>query len=98
MLGYAQMRTFVLSAGLCAARAASLLVSLFFSLPVPCVVAARAVAACGGALLLLCWINAIEDQVMRLYVMMFGDQRIGRIKLKIVFESIVRCTSCSLHV
>lgn len=97
-VGDAQIRTFVLSAGLCAARATLLLVSLFLGLPALCVVAARAVAVRGGALLFSCWINAIEDQVMRLCVMMFGDQRIGRIKLKIVFESIVRYTSCSLHV
>ena len=38
MLGYAQRRTFALSAGLCAAGTAGLLAALFFGLPVPCTV------------------------------------------------------------
>ena len=73
MLGYAQRRTFALSAGLCAAGTAGLLAALFFGLPVPCVMAARAVAACGGALLFLCWMSP--------FTVLIGHKRPGSVFL-----------------
>lgn len=73
MLGYARQRAFALSAGVCSAATIALLAVLASGLPAPWIVAARAVAASGGALLFLCWMSP--------FTVLIGQKRPGSIFL-----------------
>lgn len=73
MLGYTRRQAFALSSGLCSTATIVLLSVLLLNLPAPLIVAARAVASCGGALLFLCWMSP--------FTVLIGQKKPGSIFL-----------------
>lgn len=64
-LGFARPRTFFLSAALCTVGTAVLTGAVLLGLPPACIVLGYAAAACGGALLFLCWMSKFAELVGR---------------------------------
>lgn len=64
-LGFAGQRAFFLSAALCTAGTAVLTGAVLLGLPPACIVLGRAAAACGGALLFLCWMSKFTELIGR---------------------------------
>lgn len=64
-MGFAGHHTFFLTAALCTVGTAILTGAVLLGLPPACIVLGRAAAACGGALLFLCWMSKFTELVGR---------------------------------